>query len=107
MTFSKIDQEKLKNIFKQAYREKEKLEISDRWMDGFIFRLRELEKTQSIPPLLPILAQSVWRLVPVTGLLILVLLAILLSLDFNHGFDAFQLLMNGKEEFALPQLFGL
>lgn len=107
MTFSKIDQEKLKNIFKQAYREKERLEISDRWMDGFIFRLRELEKIQSIPPFLPILVQSVWRLVPVTGLLILVLLVILLSLDFTPGFDAFQVLMNGNEEFALPQLFGL
>jgi hypothetical protein len=102
-----MDQEKLINIFKQAYREKEKLEISDRWMDGFILRLRELEKIRSIPPFLPILAQSAWKLVPVTGLLILVLLVIFLSLDFDPGFDAFQLLMNGKEEFALPQLFGV
>jgi hypothetical protein len=107
MTFSKVQQEKLKNILKRAYREKEKLEISDSWQDGFMLRLRELGEIPSAPQFLPIFEQSIWRLVPVTGLLILALLLVLLTLDFTPGFDVFQLLMNGKEEFTLPQMFGV
>ena len=40
MSFSKQEQEKLKGILRQAYQEKENLEIGDLWPDDLMHRLR-------------------------------------------------------------------
>jgi len=107
MSFSKQEQEKLKGILKQAYREKENVEIGDQWRDDLRERLRGINTTQPVPQFLTMFAQFVWRLAPVITLLILALTGVLLALDLTSGYDVFQLLLNGKEEFILSQMIGV
>jgi hypothetical protein len=107
MSFSKQEQEKLKGILKQAYQEKENLEIGELWRDDLRERLRGIGSIQPIPQFLTMFAQFVWQLAPVISLLILALTGVLLALDLTSGYDVFQLLLNGKEEFTLSQMLGV
>ena len=107
MSFSKQEQEKLKGILKQAYREKENVEVGDLWRDDLRDRLRGISTLQPTPQFLTMFSQFVWRLAPVITLLILALTGVLLTLDLTSGYDVFQLLLNGKEEFILSQMIGV
>jgi len=107
MSFSKQEQEKLKSVLRQAYRDKENLEIGVLRQEDFRDRLRGIGTIQPIPQFLTMFAQFVWQLAPVISLLILALTGVLLALDLTSGYDVFQLLMNGKEEFTLSQTLGV
>jgi len=107
MSFSKQEQEKLKGILKQAYQEKENLEIGDLWRDDLRERLQGIGTIQPVPQFLTMFAQFVWQLAPVISLLILALTGVLLALDLTAGYDVFQLLLNGREEFILSQMLGV
>lgn len=107
MRLSKQEQEGLKGILKQAYQEKENLEIDDRWQDDLRHRLRGIGTIQPIPRFLTLFAQFLWQLAPVISLLILALTGVLLALDLTSGYDVFQLLMNGREEITLSQMLGV
>jgi hypothetical protein len=106
MSFSKQEQEKLKSIMRQAYQEKENLEIGDLGQDDLMLRIWEFGAIQSAPRFLTMFEQIVWQLAPVISLLILALTGVLLVLDLTPGYDVFQLLMNGKEEITLSQMVG-
>jgi len=107
MSFSKEEQEKLKSVLRQAYRDKENLEIGVLRQEVFRDRLREIGTIQPTPRFLTTFAQFVWQLAPAISLLILALTGVLLALDLTSGYDVFQLLMNGKEEFTLSQTLGV
>ncbi len=106
MSFSKEEHEKVKGILRQAYQEKENLEMGDLWPDDLLRRIGESGAIQSAPRFLTMFEQIVWQLVPVISLLILALTGVLLVLDLAPGYDVFQLLMNGKEEITLSQMLG-
>ena len=97
----------LREIFKLAYLEKENLEVGDQWQGEVMRRLRKLGAIQPAPGFLEMLESFVWRLAPVTCLLILVLTAVLIVSDFTSEYEVIQLLMNGTEELVLPQFYGL
>ena len=107
MKFSKPAQEKLKNILRQAYQEKEKPIIDELWKDDLMHRILGLAKIQSTPRFLTMFEKLVWQLAPVISLLILALTGVLLVLDLSSGYDVFHFLLNGKEEFSLSQMFGI
>ena len=107
MKFSKQEQEKLKSILRQAYQEKEKPRIDELWQDDLMHRILGLAKIQSTPRFLTMFEKFVWQLAPVISLLILALTGVLLVLDLASGYDVFQFLLNGKEEFSLSQMFGV
>ena len=107
MTPIKHEQEALREILRRAYLEKEKVEVGDRWQEEVMRRIRELGEIEERPSSLVMLQQIVWRLAPLTCLLILGLTVLLSSSDFISGDDVIQLLMNGTEEITLNQLFGL
>lgn len=68
-----VHNEKLLNIFKIAYKEREKQsgKLDEQWQEGVMSRIKAL----GLPPVQPsfffLFEQSVWRLVPVACLLIL------------------------------------
>jgi hypothetical protein len=107
MTPIKHEQEALREILRLAYLEKEKVEVGDRWQEGVMRRIRELGEIEERPSSLVMLQQIVWRLAPLTCLLILGLTVLLSSSDFISGDDVIQLLVNGTEEFTLNQFFEL
>jgi len=107
MSFSKHEQEKLKSILKEAYRDKENAEIGTLRQEELMHRLRGIGARQPMPRFLTMFAQFVWQLAPVISLLILALTGVLLALDLTSGYDVFQLLMNGREEFTLSEMLGV
>ena len=107
MTPSKHEQEALIRILQRAHQEKEKLEIGDQWQEEVMRRIRELGEIEARPGSLVMFEQLVWRLAPLTCLLILGLTLLLSSVDFISGYDVIQLLMNSTEEITLNQFFGL
>jgi hypothetical protein len=107
MTPIKDKQEALRKILQQAYLEKENVEVGDRWQEEAMRRIRELGEIEPTPSSLLMFEQLVWRLAPLTCLLILGLAVLLSSLDFVSGYDIIQLLMDGTEELTLNQFFGL
>ena len=67
----------------------------------------DLGPIEAQPSFLLMFERLVWRLAPVTCLLILGLTLLLSSMNFTSGHDAIQLLMNGTEELTLVQFLEL
>lgn len=94
----------LKNILFQAFHEKDKPEVGD------AFRLQVMTQVRKLGPLssrldFPILFERfVWRLAPVTGLLIIAGLAILLKFDFTPDYNVFLSFVTDTGEIGLSQL---
>jgi len=107
MTQRKDEHEALTEILRRAYQEREKVEVGDQWQEGVMRRIGELAVVEAESSSLLMFEQLVWRLFPVTCLLILGLTMLLSSFDFISGYDVIQLLMNSTEEITLNQFFGL
>ena len=106
MIFAKDERERLTRILKQAYQEKEKVEVGDLRPEDIMRCIREVSEIQPAPRFLEMFEPFLWRLAPVVCLLILALAAMLLALDVTSGYDVFEILMNGKGELTLAQMFG-
>jgi hypothetical protein len=107
MSFSKQEREKIKSVLREAYQEKENLEIGELREYDLMHGIWDFVTMPSTPRFLTVFEQFVWQLVPLTSLLILILTGLLLLLDWASGYDVFQLLTNGKEEFSLSQMLGV
>lgn len=107
MTSSKDEHDELKEILRRAYRDKENVELGDQWQEEVMRRIRDLGEIEDRPSPLVMFEQFVWRLAPLTCLLIVGLTVLLSNFDFVSGDDVIQLLMNGTEEITLNQFFGL
>ena len=103
----KTEQEVLQAILKKAYQEKENVEVGDQWQQEVMRRVRELGALQPTPSFSETLEQLVWRLAPVTCLLIFGVTVLFAVSDFTSGYEVFQLLMNGTEELTFAQYVGL
>lgn len=69
-------------------------------------RIREMVAFESRPRFLPMFELLVWRLVPVTSLVLVGLIVFFVEFDLTPEYDLVQL-MNGTEELMLPQIFGV
>ena len=98
-------EETLKGILRQVYQEKEKIDGAGVVPEDIMERIRKLGTLQPVPSFLEMLESFVWRLAPIVCLLILLLTAVSLAVDFTSSHDVFQVLMNGREELTLVQLF--
>jgi hypothetical protein len=107
MTTIKDQHQALRELLRRAYREKEKVEVGDQWQEEVMRRIGELGEMEASPSYLVMLEQLVWRLVPVTCILIIGLTVLLSSFDFISGYDIIQLTMNSTEQITLNQFFGL
>jgi len=97
--------EALKKILREAYFEKEHAEVSEQWQLNVMRRIRNLGPIQSGPSFIMLFEQFVWRLTPVTCLLIIIGAIIFLKLGFFPDYDVLTLLINDTEELSLAQLF--
>ena len=107
MTTIKDQHQALRELLRRAYREKEKVEVGDQWQEEVMRRIGELGEMEASPSYLVMLEKLVWRLVPVTCILIIGLTVLLSSFDFISGYDIIQLTMNSTEQITLNQFFGL
>ena len=109
MTPSKNEHKALREILRRAYREKQEQEVDvgKQWHEEVMHRIRDLGEIEGRPSFLAQFEQLVWRLVPVTCLLILGLTLLLSSVEFFSSYDLAQLLVNSTEQITLNQFFGL
>jgi hypothetical protein len=107
MTPIKHQDEALRKILRRAYEEREKVEVNDHWQEEVMRRIGELGEIEAPPSYLVLFEQLVWRLVPVTFILIIGLTVLLSSIDFISGYDVIQFTMNRTEQITLNQFFGL
>ena len=101
------EQERLKQALRQAYQEKETVEVSQRWKTRLMAEVREIGPIQPAPGFLPSFERLVWRLTPVTSplVLILILVALLIRFDIVSSYDAVQTLVNSVEELTISTIF--
>lgn len=99
--------EVLKKILLKRYHEKEKLELDDQWYMNVMSRVRRLGLFQAKPDPLMQFGQLVWRLTPVTCLLIIVSAAVLLKFDFTPDYNVLISFITDAEEISLAQLLPL
>ncbi len=100
------EREKLAQALRQAYHEKENIEVGDMWKTRLMARVREAGPAQT-PGFLPSFEKLVWRLAPVTSplVVIMILIALFISLDVASSHDALQTLVNSVEELTLSTIF--
>ena len=106
MNFSREEEKKLKQMLRAAYWKKEQRLPDDAPdTDDLMSRIRQLGPPSPDPDFLTSFEQLVWRLVPVASLFVILFTGVLLTLDLTPGYDVFQLLLNGREEYNLPIWF--
>lgn len=103
----RTEHEVLQAILRKAYRQKENVEVGDQWQQEVMRRVRNLGALKPTPSFPEMLEQLVWRLAPVTCLLIFGLTVIFAVSDFTSGYELLQLLMNGTEELTFAQFVGI
>jgi hypothetical protein len=101
------DYAKLKGLLMRAYHEKKRPEVDELWQMRVMSHIRRLGPFTSRKRDLTLFEQSIWRLVPVTCLLILVLAALLIKLDFTPDYEMLKLYIDDPVEFTFIQSFGL
>ncbi len=106
MKISGNELEKLFRILKQAYHEKEKLEVGVQWQNRVMATVRQMGPVESMPRFMPTFEHLVWRLAPVTSLLALGLAAVSMVTDAVVEYDLLQLFLNAIEDSTLAHLFG-
>ncbi|MEW6670554.1 MAG: hypothetical protein AB1427_02560 [Thermodesulfobacteriota bacterium] len=99
--------EVLKKILTQAYRQKETLALDDRWQANVMRHVRNIGPLQFRPDPLMQFGQFVWRLAPVTCLLIILSAFVLLKFDFTPEYNMLIAFVPDAEEISLAQLLPL
>ena len=103
----KKDYAKLKELLIRAYHEREKPEGDELWQMRVMSHIRSLGPMSSREKYFMLFEQSVWRLAPVTCLLILVLAAFLFRLDFIPDYEMAKLFIDDPLEFIFVEWFGV
>jgi hypothetical protein len=104
---SKDEREALRGILGQAYHAKGNAAVGEQWQQEVMRRIRRLGALQSEPGFLASFQHVVWRLAPVAGVVLIVLTAVLVQVDFSPDYNVFQVLYNGTEELTLTQMLGI
>ena len=97
----------LKKTLLQTYHEKEKPDLSGRWQVNVMRRVKNLGPLQSKSDPMMRFGQFVWRLTPVTCLLIIVSTVILLKFNFTPEHNLLVSLITDAEEVTISQLLPL
>lgn len=107
MEFLKTGMESIKELLRQAYYEKEDLEIGHQWRLNVMNHIRNIGTIRTAPDYITLFEQFFWKLAPAACLLIIVLVVFLFEFDFTPEYEAFASLINGTESMNLEQFLGL
>jgi hypothetical protein len=107
MKLVKRNHGRLRNLLARAYHERERPDVDELWQMRVMSHIRSLGPVRTGRGYITLFEQSVWRLAPVTGLLILILVALLLTLDFMPDYEMAKILIDDPVEFTVLQWFGV
>ena len=103
----KKDYTTLKELFIKAYHGKGTPEVGELWQMGVMSHIRSLGPVSSRRTYFMVFEQSIWRLAPVTCVLILVLAVFLIKLDLIPDYEMVKLFIDDPVEFTFVEWFGL
>jgi hypothetical protein len=100
------EKEALKRAFRDAYSAKEREGHGNEWQSQVMRRIRQIGPLNANVGFWPAFEHLVWRLVPVSCLLVLVLTVALLTMDLDHTNDYLGTVTADLEKPTLTELFG-
>jgi hypothetical protein len=100
------ENEVLKARFRDAYFARESNDISDAWSDRAMKEIRRIGPLGSGSTFWPAFEHFVWRLAPVTCLLVIALTFFFLNTDWDSGQDYLSMWTADRETQALIEFFG-
>ena len=101
------ENEALRKALRDAYFYREERELGDLWQSKVMGHIREIGPLKVGAGFWPVFEHLVWRLAPVSCLLVLSLTVLLLSMDLDHGYDYLGTLTAEFTKTSLAELFGL
>ena len=103
-----MDPKKLNNVinaFKTAHREKEKIHVNDNWQMGVMNLIRDRIKNDVKISYFYLFQQFVWRLVPVTCVLALILGVVLTRIDIFSDYEMVKFFINDPSDMSFLSLY--
>lgn len=100
------ENEVLKRRFRETYFAREREDIPDAWADQAMKKIRRIGPLGSGPTFWTALEHLVWRLAPVTALLVIVLTLVFLSANLDSGQDYLSMWTADRGSQTLSELFG-
>jgi hypothetical protein len=101
------ENETLKKAFRDAYQAKEGEIAGEDWSSRVMSRIRLIGPLGPATSFWSAFEHLVWRLAPVSCLLVLVATLLLLNMQTDLAYDSLGTWMAGMEETTLAELFGL
>lgn len=103
-----MDQKELNNVisaFKAAHQEKEKIHVSDNWKMGVMNLIRDDIKNDFKPSFIDLFQQFVWRLVPITCVLAMLLGILLTRIDILSDYELVKMFINDPSDLSFLSLY--
>ena len=101
------ENESLKKAFRDAYAAKESEKTGDGWQSAVMKRIRRIGPLTPASNFLPAFEHFVWRLAPVSCLLVLVLTLLFVNMELDVDSDYLGTMAAEMEQPTLVELFGL
>jgi len=101
------EKETLKEAFRDAYLGKQREIAGEDWSSRVMGRIRRIGPLGPATGFWPAFEYLVWRLAPVSCMLVLVATLLLLNMQTDLAYDSLGTWMAGMEETTLAELFGL
>jgi hypothetical protein len=97
---------KIRKMLSDAYWGKEDLSIDNGWQDKLMSRIREMGSVPTKALFWPAFEQLVWRIAPVTCVMVVAVTAVLVRLYITTQYNGLQLIASYVEELVIKQIFG-
>lgn len=92
---------KMRKVLAEAYREKENVEVGELWQARVMGHIRSLGPLYPVTSYLQLFEGFVWRLAPVACVLILILAAIFIHMDFISEYEMARIFFEDPVDFSL------
>ena len=97
------DHFKIRKALTAAYREKEKAAVGELWQTRVMGQIRSLGPLYPVTSYLEFFEQFVWRFAPIAGVLILILAAIFIHMDFISEYEMAKIFFDDPADISLFQ----
>jgi len=101
------ENESLRKAFREAYSAKRTGETGEEWQSQAMRRIRQIGPLRPAAGFWPAFESMVWRLVPVSCLLVIALTLLLMNIDFAESNDYLGAVAVDFEQPSLVELLGL
>jgi hypothetical protein len=101
------ENETLRKVLRDAYRAREGEIAGEDGSSRVMSRIRQIGPLGPVASFWPAFEHLVWRLAPVSCLLVLVATLLLLNMPTDLAYDSLGTWMSGMEETTLAEFFGL